>query len=49
MDERPIDTDLKMLQLVAMLRAEMGRWPTDQEVEDFIMGDEKRRLEILNG
>lgn len=44
--ERAKTTSLEMV--IMWLEARFGRLPTEEEVLEFINGDEKRRLEIWN-
>lgn len=39
--------DEQMRDFIQMFAAEIGREPTEDEVYDFIMGDNKQRAEIL--
>ncbi len=41
------DVDIELL--VEMLATEIGRIPTEQEVMDFINGDDETRRQILRG
>jgi hypothetical protein len=42
-----MDSDMEIL--VMMMADELGRIPTEQEVLDFIYGDEDIRRQILRG
>lgn len=42
-----MDADLELL--IYMMSEELGRHPTEQEVYDFIFGDEGIRHQILRG
>lgn len=47
-DDIPTDV-ARMIQLLALMEEVMGREPTDQEVEDFILGSTEERQRILRG
>lgn len=39
--------DDNLIKLVAMLKVEMGRWPTDEEVTNFIFGSPAERADLI--
>ena len=41
------DSAATMTQLVVGLAKRLGRYPTEDEVYDFIMGDDEQRTKIL--
>jgi hypothetical protein len=42
-----VPRDDNLVQVVSMMHLEMGRWPTDEEVYDFIFGNKAKREEII--
>lgn len=53
MASREVEFEIKLprndtlIKLVSMMYVEMGRWPSDEEVHDFIFGDKAKREEII--
>lgn len=47
-EDVPQAEELRMEQIVMVLASRFGRMPTEDEIEQFIMADDKTREEIWN-